>query len=209
MSQITTQSKTVIKMSTSRTNRTFSQLTYDKSFINSSYSQNKVFTNVLKLDSKYPLSTFPKVQVNTNDTFGSSRKTTHYTIPQGKIPDLEAYSRSFVKALNSDLPGYEAVVLTKKAEFWAPKWREDDITYCNAVKLTASINHATQKIWITIILTALQASEEDNDEDDSDLEEEIQLRVIEPLLIPQPLEDSTGCRNNRRTRPAPIPSSEF
>lgn len=196
-------------MSTTRTSRTFNQLTYDKSFINRSYSQNKLFTNTVKLDAKYPLSTFQKVQANEQDSFGSSRKTTHYTIPKGKIPDLETYSRSFVKALSFDLPGYEAVVLTKKAEFWSPKWREDEepFTYCNAVKFTASVNHVTKKIWNTVILTAFQKSEEDDE--DSGSEEEIKLHVTEPILIPQKLEDTTGYRNNRRAKPAPIPSTDF
>ena len=184
-------------------------LTYDSSFINRKYSQNKLYTNAVRLDAKYPLSTFQKTQANTQDSFGSSRKTIHYTVPKGKIPDLEAYSRSFVKALNSVLPGYEAVVLTKKAEFWSPKWREDEesITYCNAVKFTASVNHATQKIWITVILTvAFELGEED---EDSGLEEEIQLRVTEPILTPQPVEDSTSRRITRRAKPAPTPSIEL
>ena len=194
-------------MSTSRTNRTFNQLTYDKSFINRSYSQNKLFTNTVKLDAKYPLSTFPKVQANNQDSFGSSRKTTHYTIPKGKIPDLESYSRSFVRALGIDLPGYEAVVLTKKVEFWSPKWREDEpVTYCNAVKFTAIVNHVTKKIWVTVILTAFQKSEEEDE--DGELEE-IQLHVTDPPLITQKLEDTTGCRTNRRAKPAPIPSTDF
>jgi hypothetical protein len=58
------------------------------------------------------------------------------------------------------LEDFEAHVLTRKAEFW--KQRGTEATHFNAIKFTVVVNHATQKLWITPILTVLS---EDEDED--------------------------------------------
>ena len=140
-------------------------MNYDASFINDLYPSNKLFTNTQVLSKSHSLDSLNKTVNDTKDSFGSSKKTTHYIIPPKFSPEIEKLSRDLVTSLTADLPhkGFECHVLTKRVEYWQPKDREEDHTSFNAIRFTIVVNHTTGKVWITPILTL----------------------VPEPLIIPE------------------------
>lgn len=163
---------------------------YDASYITTDFSTNKIFTNTVALKKGHtPIASLQKVINNTKDSFGSTKKTTHYVIPQGTHPEIETLSRSLVTSLSSDLPhkGFEFHVLTKRVEYWRPKDSSaEDYDYFNAVRFTAVVNHCTSKVWITPILTVvLESPKIIPEEFPSELEEE------EFSLEPPPLQRTT------------------
>jgi hypothetical protein len=145
-----------------------SQLTYDTSYINPAFPSNKIFTNSFQLEVRHKISTLTKVINTTKDSFGGTKKTTNYIIPaRGAFPDLEAFTRALILSLGKTCPGYECHFLNKRAEFWQPKDREEDVDYFNAVRFTINVVHDTKKVWITPILTA-HIGENDIDREDED-----------------------------------------
>ena len=172
-----------------------SQLTYDTSFINSAYNTNKIYTNSVQLDQKYKVSTLQKVINTTKDTFGGTKKTTNYIIAPRSLPELEAFSRALILSLTKNLgAGYEPHLLNKRAEFWQPKGREEDVDFFNAVKFNISIAHETKKVWITPILTAHLGDDDiDREDEDGNSKRTYPTKLVvaksaqEPLLIPKPL----------------------
>jgi hypothetical protein len=159
---------------------------YDASFINTDFPTNKIFTNTVGLKTKTPIANLQKAPPSiTKDSFGSTKKTTHYVIARGALPEIETLSRNLVASLTTDLPhkNFEFHVLTKRAEFWRPKGREEDVDFFNAIRFTAVVNHNTNKVWITPILTVVAETPKIiPEESPSELEEE------EFLLQPQPLQ---------------------
>ena len=130
---------------------------FDPSFIDSTYSVNKIYTNTVYIREQIKIASLTKVINNTKDSFGSTKKTTNYQLPKGKCPNIEKLSRSFVSELASHLPKvFECHVLTNRCEFWQPKDREEDYDYFNAIRFSAVVNHTTHKVWITPILTVVE-----------------------------------------------------
>ena len=132
---------------------------FDSSFINDGYPTNKLFTNTVTLSKQYPLSSLNSTVASTRDSFGSTKKTTLYTIHAGFSKEIEVLSSGLVKALKGvqKLDDFEAHVLTRKAEFW--KQRGSEATSFNAIRFTIVVNHTTKKLWITPILTVVETSE--------------------------------------------------
>lgn len=147
---------------------------YDASYINQDYPTNKIFTNTVGLkNGRTPIAALQKVINNTKDSFGSTKKATHYVITRGTFPEIEALSRNLVTGLTADLPhkNFEFHVLTKRAEFWKPKDSEDH-DFFNAIRFTVVVNHSTSKVWITPILTVIPETPTITPEEpSSDLEE--------------------------------------
>ena len=132
---------------------------FDSAFINDGYPTNKLFTNTVMLSGCYPLNGLNSTVVSTSDAFGSTKKTTLYTLHKGFSKEIEVLSSGLVKSLKGVqlLGDFEAHVLTRKAEFW--KQRGSEGTHFNAIKFTIVVNHVTKKLWITPIFTAVETSE--------------------------------------------------
>lgn len=158
---------------------------YDASYINADYATNKIFTNTAALKGRTPIAALEKVISSSKDSFGSTKKTTHYILPRG-FTEIETLSRNLVASLTTDLPhkNFEFHVLTKRAEFWQPKDREEDYDYFNAIRFTCVANHNTNKVWITPILTVVAESPKI-------IPEESPSELEEFALQPQPLQRST------------------
>lgn len=162
---------------------------YEVSFINPVYPTNKIFTNTVGLKKgRIPITVLQKVINSSKDSFGSTKKTIHYVIPHGAFPEIETLSRNLVTSLTADLPhkGFEFHVLTKRVEYWKPKDSTED-DFFNAIRFTAVVNHTTNKVWITPILTVVpeESPKIIPEESSSELEEE------DFLLQPQPLQRSS------------------
>ena len=130
---------------------------FDASFINTDYTTNKIFTNTVGLSKKTPINALAREMNTTKDSFGSTKKSVNYILPKGFSKEIENLCRSLTTSLAEDLPhkNYDFHVLTKRVEFWQPKERKEDYNHFDAIRFTAVINHSTNKVWITPILTVI------------------------------------------------------
>jgi hypothetical protein len=126
-----------------------SQLTFDASFINTAYSSNKIYTNSVQLDTKTKIATLDKVLNTTKDSFGGVKKTTNFIIPsRGAFPELEAYTRAMIHSFNKLLPGYDCHFLNKRAEFWQPKNREEDVDFSTLYASRSTLSTTQRKFGL-------------------------------------------------------------
>ena len=106
--------------------------------------------------SAHHISMFEAVPTTVKGLYGGSKNITLYNIQPAKSRELIQACHQLVSSIEKDLDGYQIIMLSKSCEVWT----KEGETSINNVFFKVSINHQTQKVFVTPIMNNVAHPEE-------------------------------------------------